>query len=124
MIYLVLKHLHIALVAMSGTHFLTRAYLDWGGYAWRGTRLWRTLPHINDTLLLLSGMTLAWLSHQYPFVASWLTAKFFLLLVYIVCGSLALREALSTPWRLLAGGGAISAFTLLVGVALFKTTWL
>ena len=57
----------------------------------------RIVPHVNDTLLLTSGIILAVLLQQYPLVHGWLTAKFFALILYIVLGAYALKD--SDPLR-------------------------
>ncbi len=51
----------------------------------------RTLPHVLDTLLLLSavGMLVQW--GVYPWEADWLLAKITALIVYILLGMVALR---------------------------------
>jgi len=51
----------------------------------------RTVPHIVDTLLLASALTMAVWIGQYPFVQGWLTAKFVALVLYVGLGTVALR---------------------------------
>ncbi|MEC9375829.1 MAG: SirB2 family protein [Pseudomonadota bacterium] len=51
----------------------------------------RILPHANDTILVISALWTGALINQYPFVNSWLTAKTFGLLGYIVCATIALN---------------------------------
>ena len=53
----------------------------------------RFVPHINDTLLLFSGMMLMQIGHWQPFGASkWLGVKLGLVLVYIILGVICLRS--------------------------------
>ncbi|MGE0081603.1 MAG: SirB2 family protein [Thiohalomonadaceae bacterium] len=89
--YALVKSLHLATVTLSFTGFMVRAW-------WRATaperlgRAWvRRLPHVNDSVLLASGLTLAVQGHVSPFAQPWLGAKLMALLGYIACGSLALR---------------------------------
>ncbi len=92
MSYLVLKHIHITCVVLSGLGFCLRGWWMLTESAMRQHRLTRIWPHFIDTLLLGSALTMAWMSGQYPFVYGWLTAKLFGLLAYIVLGAMALRR--------------------------------
>ena len=83
-------------------------------------RLTRTLPHLIDTLLLGSALSLAWLSHQYTFVQGWLTAKLGGLLVYILCGSIALKRGRSRAIRACFLVLALLAYAYIVSVALAR----
>ena len=51
--------------------------------------LTRTLPHINDTLLLLAAIAMAWIAHLNPLEHNWLMAKLIGLILYILLGSIA-----------------------------------
>ena len=53
----------------------------------------KILPHVNDTILLISAIMLAISIEQYPFVHGWLTAKFVALIIYIILGMFALKRA-------------------------------
>ena len=119
--YLWLKWTHVGTVILTGGLFLLR-------YLWmlRGSPLlqkrWvRTLPHVNDTLLLISGLAMAQRLQQYPFTQPWLTAKLVALLAYIVLGSVALKRGRSRRQRALAGVLAIGCFGYIVVVALVRS---
>ncbi len=77
----------------------------------------KVTPHIIDTVLLLSALTLTWLIGQYPFVDNWLTVKFFALLGYITLGSIALRRGRTLATRAISLGGAVLLFGYIVSVA-------
>ena len=81
--YLALKHFHITCVVLSGAGFALRGWWAITGSGLLRAKLTRRLPHIIDTCLLGSAITLAWMSGQYPFVQGWLTAKVLGLLAYI-----------------------------------------
>lgn len=123
MSYLALKHLHVTCVVLSGFGFAVRGFWMLCNSPWLSHRLTRRLPHVVDTLLLASALSLAWMSGQYPFVFDWLTAKFFGLLAYIVFGSLALKRGRTRAIRvqslLLAG----LAYGYIVSVALTRQPW-
>jgi uncharacterized membrane protein SirB2 len=120
MLYVAVKHLHIACVALSITGFCWRGMLLLKKSALAGRRWFRILPHINDSILLAAAITLAMLTGQYPFVDVWLTAKIFGLIAYILLGALALKPGRSLQLRLAAGGAAIVVFGWIVSVALTK----
>ncbi|TXH04651.1 MAG: regulator SirB [Nevskiaceae bacterium] len=81
-------------------------------------RVLRVLPHVIDTVFLLSGLALATTIHQYPFVHGWLTAKVLGLIAYIVLGSLALKRAPTRAGRAVALAAALLTFAYIVGVAM------
>jgi uncharacterized membrane protein SirB2 len=120
MSYLAIKHLHLSCVVLSGLGFALRATWMWRASPLLQHPLARRLPHIIDSLLLGSALTLAWLSGQYPFVEGWLTAKVLGLLVYIGCGTIALKRGRTPSIRryfvLLAG----LSYAYIVGVALTR----
>jgi uncharacterized membrane protein SirB2 len=86
----------------------------------RQHRLTRILPHIVDTLLLGSALSMAWISGQYPFVNGWLTAKLFGLLAYILLGMMALKRGRTRTIRLRYFCLALLAYVYIVGVALSR----
>jgi uncharacterized membrane protein SirB2 len=115
-----IKHLHIGCVALSGSLFLLR-----GGWMLQGSPMlhqrWvKILPHLVDTALLGSAVTLAVISHQYPFAQPWLGAKVTALLLYIVLGTIALKRGRTLRIRVLAFGAAIATFAYIVMVAVTK----
>lgn len=112
-----LKGIHITTVLLSLGGFILR-------YTWlaldspRLHRRWvKISPHINDTVLLISGILLAVRLQQFPFVNSWLTAKLVALLVYIGLGMVTLRHGRNKTQRLLTGLAAIGVFTYMLGIA-------
>ena len=78
----------------------------------------KILPHINDTVLLLSAIAMTMIIKQYPFVDSWLTAKVLGLLCYIVLGTIALKRGRTKTIRVTAGIGALLVFAYIVSTAL------
>lgn len=124
MLYLAIKHLHVACVVLSISGFCLRwlLYLKKSALAERcHERRWlRILPHINDSLLLAAALMLTVLIGQYPFIDAWLTAKVFGLIAYIILGALALQSDRSPTLRIGAGAAAIVVFGWIVSVALTK----
>ena len=116
---LALKSIHITLVIISIGSFVLR-YLGkrWGaGFAsWRSAKI---IPHIVDTLLLASGISLAWLYRLSPLDAPWLLSKLLLIVVYILLGVAAMRTTPSARSDLLAGAG-LMAIALAIYLAVYK----
>ena len=119
--YLEVKALHVASVAASYGLFAVR-----GLWMVRNPGLlqrpWvRVTPHIIDTVLLASAAALAYLSHQYPGVDNWLTAKVAGLLCYIGLGSVALKRGKTRRIRITAWLSAQAVFAYIVLVAVTRS---
>lgn len=115
-----IKLFHISCVTLSIGLFAARGMWSLGTARplWRG---FRVIPHLVDTLLLMSGMTLAFLIHQYPFVNSaWLTTKVIGLVAYIALGITAFRGSVPRYARVLLWLLALAVFGFIVSVAVSK----
>ncbi|RCX33093.1 SirB2 family protein [Thioalbus denitrificans] len=119
-LYLALKGVHVTCVILSLTGFVVRGAWMMRGSALLDRRWVRVAPHVVDTLLLASAVALALLSHQYPGVHDWLTAKVTGLLVYIILGSIALRRGRSRRIRIGFWVAALATFGYIVAVALTR----
>ena len=115
--YMTLKHLHLAAVTLSISLFLLRGYWMLISSRWLNRRPVRIIPHLVDTVLLVSAVGLALMLHQYPFVNGWLTAKLLALVAYIVLGIIALKRGRSKGTRTLAFGAALLTFAYIAWVA-------
>jgi uncharacterized membrane protein SirB2 len=118
MTYLILKNLHLATIAITLTLFLLRGFWMMADSPRLQARWVRIIPHVNDTLLLTSGIALAVLIQQYPLVHGWLTAKLFALIAYIVLGTIALKRGKTRGQRIAAWIAALLVFGYMVAVAL------
>lgn len=118
--YLAVKHVHLLCVALSGAGFFWRGLLMLRGSRRLASGWVRVVPHVNDTVLLVAGISLAVMSGQYPFVDAWLTAKFFGLMLYIILGSLALKPGRTRRVRALAWLAALAVFGWMVSVAVLR----
>ncbi|ELY2794941.1 SirB2 family protein [Cronobacter dublinensis] len=90
--YFAVKHLHLLTVAISISLFILRYWWQYRGSVMSGKRWVRIVPHVNDTVLLGSGVALVLITHFYPFTpqGAWLTEKLFGVIIYIVLGFIAL----------------------------------
>ena len=85
--YVFVKTVHQGAVVLSISGFFIRGLAALAGAGWVRGRAARTLPHIVDTVLLLSAVALAWMVRLSPLATPWLMAKIVGLLVYIALGS-------------------------------------
>jgi uncharacterized membrane protein SirB2 len=119
--YPLLLTIHISTVTFTTLLFLVR----WGWALFSPARLqqrWvKIVPHVNDTLLLCSGLGMAYWLRQYPFMFDWLTAKFFALLFYISFGSIALKRGRNRRQKGLAGLAALICLGYLISVAVTRS---
>jgi uncharacterized membrane protein SirB2 len=120
MSYLLLKHLHVTCVVLSGLGFTLRGWWMLGDSPRLGQRLTRIAPHVIDSTLLGSAITMAVMSRQYPFFQPWLTAKFFGLLAYILLGMMALKRGRTKAIRARFFFLALLSYVYIVSVALTR----
>jgi uncharacterized membrane protein SirB2 len=118
--YLAIKYLHMACATVSGVLFLLRGFWMFSKSAMLGQRWLKIAPHVVDTALLGSAMTMVFMTGMRPFAIPWLTAKVVALIAYIVLGSIALKRGRSTRVRIIAFATALMTFAYIVSVALTK----
>jgi len=123
MSYLAIKHLHVACAVVSGLGFLLRGIWMWRASPCLQHPLTRRLPHVVDSVLLGSALTLAAWSGQWPFAQGWLTVKLFGLLLYIVLGAFALRRGRTPIIRRCSFIAALAVYAGIVLTALSRAYW-
>ncbi|MGY4829062.1 SirB2 family protein [Sphaerotilaceae bacterium SBD11-9] len=119
--YFTVKTIHQTAVALSFTGFFARGCGALLGATWVRSRAAKTVPHVVDTVLLASAITLAWMLQLNPLSTPWLLAKIVALLVYIVLGAMALREGRRRAVRTAAWLMALVTFGYIVSVAITKS---
>jgi len=121
--YLIIKTLHISFAVLSLCGFALRGYWMLAASQLLKAKPTRILPHINDSLLLLTAIVLVVMSRQYPIVVGWVTIKIGLLLLYIVFGTMALKRAPSKQSRSLFLVASLMVVAMIFVVALTKPGW-
>ena len=119
-VYLTLKSIHVSSVALSYLLFVTRGVWMMRDSPLLAHRAVRIAPHVVDTVLLASAVMMAVLSRQYPFEASWLTAKVLALIVYVGLGTIALKRGSTRRVRVVAWIAAQLVFAYIVVVAITR----
>ncbi|NRF71030.1 SirB2 family protein [Aquincola sp. S2] len=118
--YATLKTIHQLAVVISLVGFFARGAGALLGAEWATSRAAKTLPHIVDTVLLLSALALAWMLKLTPGNAPWITAKIIGLIAYIGLGVVALRPSFTKPVRAAAWLAALMTAAWIVSVAVTK----
>ena len=121
MTHLLLKQLHVTLALLSISGFIVRWIWRMVDSQLHRLRWVKILPHLIDSLFLLTGILLALRIAQYPLNDAWLTAKVGGLLLYIVVGAVAMRTAPRLKYSLPAFALALLVFGWIVSVARLRT---
>jgi len=113
-----------ALLSISG--FLLRGYWMLQESPLLQLKPVKILPHIIDTVLLLSAVALLFVLGFGLLNQGWLVHKIALLVVYIVLGMIALGNKYSRQKKITAFIGAVLVFFYIAGIAVTKTalSWL
>ncbi|OKB65045.1 siroheme synthase [Serratia marcescens] len=125
--YTALKHFHLLTVAISITLFVLRFYWQWRSSPIMGRRWIKIAPHLNDTLLFVSGIALVVTFGFYPLLGmdSWLTEKLFGVIIYILLGYVALgKKTKSQRLRTVAFVLALGCLYLIIKLATTKIPFL
>lgn len=120
--YMFLKHLHLTTIAISVTLLVLR-FIGSMLHASVMQKHWvKIVPHINDTILLLTGVGLIAVTGFYPFTphSAWLTEKLLGVVIYILLGFVALREGKNKAIRTFALLGALGWIWLIAQMAMTK----
>ena len=115
-----LRVTHVACVALSGLGFALRGYWMWRDDARLDARWVRRAPHVVDSVLLLSGLSLAVVYQLSPADQPWLAAKLIALVVYIALGVVALGRGRTRGVRGVAVLAALAVYAFIVTAALSK----
>lgn len=115
-----LKTVHLASVTITIVLFLARG--SWLYLLKRPlqARWIKILPHINDSVLLVSGVLLAVQLGYHPLNSSWLMVKLVCLLAYILLGMQAMKWGRGRRSGLMAWLAALLVFAFMVSVAMTR----
>ncbi|TKB54784.1 SirB2 family protein [Ferrimonas aestuarii] len=115
-----MKHFHMLTIACSVTLLLVRFYWHMAGSAMMERKWVKIIPHVIDTLLLLSGISLCFLIQQFPGSSEWLTEKVLSVVAYILLGVFAFK-AKGKMLKVFAVLGALGWLGMIAKVAMTKT---
>ncbi len=120
MSYAALKIIHVTSVIFSYILFTLRGVWMMQDSPILQRRWVKILPHVIDTVLLVSAVALATMIQQYPGINTWLSAKIGGLLLYITLGLIALRFGKTRRTKTISWITAQIVFFYIVLVALTK----
>ena len=115
--YTLIKNLHISLALVSVALFTYRWLRTFFACAGLQSRFLKILPHLNDTLLLLTGVVLIAILQMNVVEQGWLIAKLIALVVYIGLGVLAIK-CQHRGQKLFTGIAALLVFGYIVGASM------
>ncbi|MGH1537958.1 MAG: SirB2 family protein [Gammaproteobacteria bacterium] len=116
-LYETIKFIHAVTALLSISGFVLRGFWMMQGSAKLQRRWVNIVPHINDTILLVSAIILVIVSTQYPIYTAWINAKIIALLIYIILGTIALKRGKTKIIRVFSWCLAILVFAYIVFVA-------
>jgi len=124
--YSVLKSVHAVTALVSILGFLLRGYWMLSANPALEARLTRILPHVIDTLFLVTGVLLLLQLGGGTLGSAWMLCKIAGLVVYIVLGTVAIKRGKTRTVRKTALAAALLVFAYIYGVALSKSpaSWL
>ena len=118
--YMLVKHLHLTAVALSLLLFTLRFIWALKGSAMLQKKWVKIVPHVIDTVLLASALTLCFIIVQYPFVDAWLTEKVIGVIGYILMGFYTLKWAKGNVSRSFGFIAALALVIFTAKIAVFK----
>ena len=118
---LLIRKAHVACAALTVLSFTSRGVLMLTGSAWLGRKWLRILPHVIDTFLFVTGLTLAIALYGAFYRQPWLLAKLLAVIIYILLGRVALKTGSTRTLRALAFSGSLLILAYIIAVAVLKT---
>ncbi|MEM8814786.1 MAG: SirB2 family protein [Pseudomonadota bacterium] len=124
--YTLIKTIHALTALISIAGFLLRGYWMLTANPMLQAKLTRVLPHVVDTLFLLTGIVLLIQLGGSPLTQTWMLLKIGGLVVYIVLGTIAIKRGRTLAIRTTALIAALLVFAYIYGIALSKSaaSWL
>lgn len=120
--YMTLKMIHVAAATLTISGFMLRGHWMLKQSPLLDRPAVRIVPHVVDTVFLLSGIGLIVVLRLPVLNQPWLLTKFAALVIYILLGMVALRRGRTMRNRATAFWLAVVTFAYIVGVAMNKST--
>jgi len=110
---------HVSFAVISFCYFAIRGYWMLTDNEILTAKINTIAPHVVDTILLASAITLTIIIQQYPLFQDWLTVKAIALVVYILLGTVALKRGKTRLQRTTAFIAALGTFAFIASVAYY-----
>ncbi|MDT8398338.1 MAG: SirB2 family protein [Pseudomonadales bacterium] len=118
--YLTFKLIHMTCAMLSITGFLFRAFLMFMDSPLLKHKVVLIVPHLIDSVFLLSGLSMALMVNFMLFEQAWLMTKIGLLMLYLLFVGIALNRGATKKTRVQSFFLALFTFAYIIGVALTK----
>ena len=112
--YLIMKHTHLTIIALTLVFFLINFALTLKGSDKVNNKLLKIGPHILYTLFLVTAIYLVLVNplQLYPFVNGWASSKLAGFVLYVLSITLALKWAKTNVWRFVGFFSALFWFVM------------
>ena len=120
----IVKQIHLISVALSFLGFFLRGVWMMTDSPLLTAKPSKILPHIIDTVLLVSGIAMVVMMSLSLGAETWLIAKIVALIVYIIIGTIAIKRGKTKAVRTVAWVLAMSVFVYIYLVARTHSTML
>lgn len=117
------KLIHLLCVSISILFFTGRGVIMFRDPSFVGKKWVRRVAESVDTALLISGVTLVWITEQLPWQESWLGAKLILLFLYIFLGMVAFHWGKERVTKIISWMAAVVVYIGMVLIAQSKNPW-
>ena len=114
---MIIKDIHVTFVVLTFLSFSIRVYWMYTGSALLQNRAVKILPHLIDTVLLLSGLAMAVMYYGAFYRRPWLVVKLVGVVIYILLGMVALKSGKTRAIRISAAGAAWLVFLFIIFIA-------
>jgi uncharacterized membrane protein SirB2 len=118
--YMMAKHIHLTAVALSILLFVFRFILIQVGSDVANKKVFKIVPHIAYTVLVLSAAWLCVILSQYPFQTAWVTYKLVGLIAFVLMALWATNWARTKMFEWVGFLGALAWLVLTAYVAVTK----
>lgn len=115
--YMLFKHIHMTAALASGAFFLLRGLWMMQESSLFNAKLVRILPHVIDTILLVSALVLVGMMGAFP---AFVLVKVAALFIYIALGMMAFRFLKGWGGRVFMFFSALAVYAFIVSVAISK----
>ena len=116
-----IKFIHVSCVAISFSFFFIRGVWMLYESPLLNNKWVKIFPHIIDSVLLLSALSLLYVMNLSLVENDWLIAKTVALFIYVILGTLALKHGRTKKIRSVAFVLALMMFVFIVSTALTKS---
>ena len=118
-----IKAVHVSCVILSFSGFLLRGLWMMSDSVLLVNKWVKIIPHIVDTILLISALLLVYLLGLSVFEHDWLLAKIIALVVYVLLGTVALKRGKTKKIKIVALVLAMTTFLYIVSIAFTKSVF-